>query len=70
MIDAASRKEVKQFKLGGGTEGILMDPQGSRVFVSVTAINKVVVLDLKSLSVTTEISQLGQPDGMAWAVRH
>jgi DNA-binding beta-propeller fold protein YncE len=69
VIDAASRKEVKQLNLGGAAEGILMDPDGFRAFVSVSGANKVAVIDLKSLSVVREISPLGQPDGMAWAVR-
>lgn len=69
VIDAASRKEVKQFTLGGGAAGILMDPVGSRAFVAVTGANKVVVVDLKTLAVTSEISPLGQVDGMGWAVR-
>jgi DNA-binding beta-propeller fold protein YncE len=69
VLDAASRKEVKQFKLGGGAAGILMDPVGFRAFVAVTGGNKVAVVDLKTLSVKTEISPLGQVDGMAWAVR-
>jgi YVTN family beta-propeller protein len=69
VFDAASRKEVKQFNLGGGAAGILMDPDGSRAFVAVSGANKVAIVDLKSLSVTGEIAPLGQPDGMAWAVR-
>ena len=69
VIDAASRKEVKRFTLGGGAAGILMDPVGNRAFVAVTGANKVVVVDLKTLSVTNEIAPLGQVDGMGWAVR-
>jgi YVTN family beta-propeller protein len=68
-VDAATRKETKQFNLGGGAAGILMDPNGSRAFVAVSGGNKVVVVDLKSLAVSSEISPLGQPDGMAWALR-
>ena len=70
VIDTSSRKEVKQLNLGGGSEGILMDQEGSRAFVSVSGADKVAVIDLKSLSVVGEISPLAQPDGMAWAVRH
>jgi YVTN family beta-propeller protein len=70
LIDTSSRKEVKQLTLGGGSEGILMDQDGSRALVSVSGANKVAVIDLKSLSVVGEISPLAQPDGMAWAVRH
>jgi len=69
VLDAASRKEVKQLSLGGGAAGILMDPDGSRAFVAVSGANKVAIVDLTSLSVTGEIAPLGQPDGMAWAVR-
>jgi YVTN family beta-propeller protein len=70
IIDAATRKEVKQLNLGGGSAGILMDPDGTRAFVASSGGNKVLVIDLKSLSVKGEISPLGQPDGMAWAIRH
>jgi YVTN family beta-propeller protein len=69
VLDAASRAEVKQFTLGGAAGGILMDPDGTRAFVAVSGANKVVVIDLKTLSVAAEIAPLGQPDGMAWAVR-
>ena len=69
VLDAATRTEVKQLNLGGGAAGILMDPDGSRAFVAVSGANKVVVVDLKTLSVGGEIAPLGQPDGMAWAVR-
>jgi YVTN family beta-propeller protein len=69
VIDAASRSEVKQLSLGGGSEGILMDQEGSRAFVSVSGASKVAVIDLKSFSVVGEITPLKQPDGMAWAVR-
>ena len=69
VLDASSRKEVKQLSLGGGAAGILMDPDGSRAFVAVSGGNKVAIVDLKSLTVTGQIAPLGQPDGMAWAVR-
>jgi YVTN family beta-propeller protein len=69
VLDAASRKEVKQLSLGGGAAGILMDPDGSRAFVAVSGGNKVAIVDLKNLTVTGQIAPLGQPDGMAWAVR-
>jgi len=68
-LDAATRKETKQFNLGGGAAGILMEPDGSRAFVAVSGGNKVVVVDLKTLTISSEISPLGQPDGMAWALR-
>jgi DNA-binding beta-propeller fold protein YncE len=67
VIEAATRKEVKQLNLGGGAAGLLMD--GPRAFVAVSGGNKVDVIDLKNLSVIGEIAPLGQPDGMALAVR-
>lgn len=69
VLDVVGRKEVKQLNLGGGSAGILIDPDGSRAFVASSGGNKVAVVDLKRLEVTNEISPLGQPDGMAWAVR-
>jgi YVTN family beta-propeller protein len=69
VLDAASRKEVKKLNLGGGAAGILMDPNGSRAFVASSGGNNVAVIDLTGLIVTGQIAPLGQPDGMAWAVR-
>jgi YVTN family beta-propeller protein len=69
VIDASTRKEVKQLNLGGGSAGILIAPDGSRAYVAVTMADKVAVVDLKTLEVTGEISAGKQPDGMAWAVR-
>lgn len=69
VLDAATRKEIKKINLGGGAAGILMDPDGSRAFVASSGGNKVAVIDLTGLVVTGEIAPLGQPDGMAWAVR-
>ena len=69
VIDAAGRKEIKRFDLGGGAAGILMDPHGSRAFVSVSGKDYVAVVDLKSLEITGRISAGRQPDGLAWAAR-
>jgi len=69
VLDAASRKEIKHFDLGGGAAGILMAPDGSRAFVAVSGHDDVAVVDLKTLEVTGHISAGKQPDGLAWAVR-
>ena len=69
VLDAASRKEIKHFDLGGGAAGILMVPDGSRAFVAVSGNDYVAVVDLKTLEVTGHISAGKQPDGLAWAVR-
>jgi len=69
VIDASTRKEVKQLKLGGGSAGILIDPDGSRAYVAVSTADKIAVVDLKTLEVIGQINTGKQPDGMAWAVR-
>jgi len=69
VIDAATRKEVKQLSLGGGAAGILIAPDGSRAYVAVSAADKVAVVDLKTLEVTGEISAGKQPDGLEWTVK-
>jgi YVTN family beta-propeller protein len=66
VLDAGTRKEVKQYNLGGGAAGILILPDGSRAFVAVSAKDKVAVVDLKNLEVTSYISTGRQPDGLAW----
>ena len=69
VIDASTRKEVKQFSLGGGAAGILIAPDGSRAYVAVSTADKVAVVDLKTLEVVGQIVAGKQPDGLAWAVR-
>lgn len=69
VMDAAARKEVKQFNLGGGAAGILIAPDGARAYVAVSMNDKVAVLDLKTLEIVGQISAGKQPDGLAWAVR-
>jgi YVTN family beta-propeller protein len=67
ILDAATHKEIKGLNLGGGSAGILILADGSRAFVAVSGKDKVVVVDLKSLDVTTAIPTGKQPDGLAWA---
>jgi len=69
VYDAATRNEVKQIKTGHGAAGILMDEEGGRAFVACSADNYIVVIDLKTLEVTTKFEVGGTPDGMAWAVQ-
>ncbi len=66
VLEAATRKEVKKFDLGGGAAGILMVPDGSRAYVAVSGKDKVAVVDLKSLEVSGYVSTGKQPDGLAW----
>jgi YVTN family beta-propeller protein len=66
VLDAKSRKEVKQLQLGGGAAGMLMDPDGSRAFIAVSGGNKLVALNLTTFTVAGQLTPLGNPDGMAW----
>jgi len=69
IYDAKARTQVKQLHIGHGAAGILMDPDGSRVFVACSADNYIVIIDLKTLEVTGHLDVGGVPDGLAWAVR-
>jgi YVTN family beta-propeller protein len=69
VVDAASRKEVKRLKLGGGSAGILMQPDGARAYVAVGSDNGITIIDLKTLEVAGHINTGPGPDGLAWAVR-
>ena len=69
VLDASTRKEVKRVPIGHGAAGILMQPDGQRAFLACTPDDYIVVIDLKSLTVTGKITAGKQPDGLAWAVR-
>jgi YVTN family beta-propeller protein len=69
IYDARSRKEIKRLKVGQGAAGILMDPDGSRVFVACSPDNYVAIVDLKTLEVTRHLDVGGVPDGLTWAVQ-
>lgn len=66
VLSAADRKQLKRIPIGHGAEGILMDPAGTRVFVSATPDDYVAVIDLKTLTVAGRIEAGKQPDGLAW----
>jgi YVTN family beta-propeller protein len=70
VMDAATRKEIKQIELGGGAAGIVVVPDGSRAYVAVSGKDKVAAVDLKSLEVTGYVSTGKQPDGLAWVQRN
>jgi YVTN family beta-propeller protein len=69
IYDVISRTEKKRLKVGRGAAGILMDPDGSRVFVACSPDNYIVVINLKTLEVTSRLEVGGNPDGLAWAIR-
>lgn len=68
IYETASRKQIKQLKVGKGCAGILMDPDGARVFIACSADNYIAIVDLKTLEVTSRLDVGGVPDGMAWAI--
>jgi len=70
VFDAATRKVVKQLDLGGGSAGILMNPDGLRAYVAVNQGNKIAVIDLKTMQVNGQVSPVSQPDGLAWASKN
>src|ERR1700730_8095851 len=69
ILDSATHKEIKSFDFGGGSAGILIVPDGSRAYVAVSAVNEVVVVDLKKLEVAGKVPTGKGPDGLAWAQR-
>ena len=69
VFDVSSRKEVKRIKLGHGAAGILMQPDGARVYVACSPDNYVAVIDLKTMEVVGRVEPGTEPDGLAWATR-
>ena len=70
VFDVGTRLEIKRIKLGRGAAGILMQPDGARVYAACSPDNYVAVIDLKTLEVVGKIDGGQEPDGLAWATRH
>ena len=70
IFDAATRRQIQRIPVGHGAAGIVIEPNGARAFVACTPDNYVAVIDLHSLAVAGHIQVGGDPDGMAWAIRH
>jgi YVTN family beta-propeller protein len=66
VLDTATRKVIKHLPLGTSPEGILVVPDGSRVFAAVTGDNHVASIDPKTWQVTGNIEGGRGPDGLAW----
>src|SRR5580692_1077733 len=69
VIDSATRKTIKKIAVGHGAAGILMQPDGARVFVACSPDGYVAVIDLHSMEVVGRIEAGQDPDGLAWAAR-
>jgi YVTN family beta-propeller protein len=70
VVDAATKKIVKQLNVGRGPGGILIASGGERAYVALAGDNAVAVIDLHTLEITECIPTGPGPDGMAWAQRH
>lgn len=70
VFDSATHKEIKRVKLGHGTAGILVQPNGERAFVACSPDNYVAVINLKTMEDISHIDVGPNPDGLAWAVTH
>jgi len=73
ILDASTRTVVKRLQLGQfghGAGGVFVQPDGARAFVGLGPDNFVAVVDLHTFEVVGHIDVGGEPDGMAWAVRH
>ena len=69
VIDTVTRKTIKKIEVGHGAAGILMQPNGARVFVACSPDGYVAVIDLHSMEVVGRIEAGQDPDGLAWAAR-
>jgi YVTN family beta-propeller protein len=70
IVDAATRKIIKQLNIGRGPGGILIAPNGEVAYVALAGDNAVAIVDLHKLEITTRIPTGEGPDGLAWAQRH
>jgi DNA-binding beta-propeller fold protein YncE len=66
--DVNTRKEVKRIDVGAGGEGIFIDPVRPRAYYTVSAGNKLVVIDTNTMTVIKEIPDLQNTDGMDWFI--
>ncbi|HKD07228.1 MAG TPA: hypothetical protein VKB79_15095 [Bryobacteraceae bacterium] len=66
VLDTAMRNQRTRIPVGHGAEGLLMQPDGSRAFVSCTPDDYIALVDLKTLQVTGHLDVGKQPDGLAW----
>jgi YVTN family beta-propeller protein len=66
VLERATGKEAARIPLGKSPEGIVVAPDGSRVFVAVNGDNAVAVIDPKTWRVVGRIEPGRAPDGMAF----
>jgi YVTN family beta-propeller protein len=80
VYDTATRKEIKRLNVedtpglgakwqGKKTEDLLISPDGSHAYVTVSGNNCISIVDLRTLELTGGISTADPPSGLAWIVR-
>jgi YVTN family beta-propeller protein len=69
VFDAHRHAEVKRIPLGRGAAGVLVSPDGQRVYASCSPDGYVAVIDVGTWTVSGKIVVGKEPDGLAWAVR-
>jgi YVTN family beta-propeller protein len=67
IVNTATRAIIKMLNVGSGPGGILIVPDGSRVYVALAGDNAVAVVDLHTLEVSGKIPTGQGPDGLAWS---
>lgn len=69
IVDVATRKAVRTIKTEGSSEGLLMSPDGTKVYTTLNGLDSVAVIDLKTMAITGTVKTGRGPDGLAWAAR-
>ncbi len=69
VLDVAGRRVVREIQVGTGAAGVLVEPSGTRAYVSCSPDNWVAVIDLKKMEVVGRVMPGTEPDGLAWAVQ-
>jgi YVTN family beta-propeller protein len=70
VVDVAAGTVKQWIAVGTGAAGVLIQPDGTRAYVSCSPDNWVTVIDLKTMTVVGKIQPGTEPDGLAWAVQH
>ena len=69
ILDAVSHEKIADVRAGDKPHGIAFAASGEHAFVTDEHAGKVVVIDVRARSVTSEIVLGGKPNGIAWIER-
>ena len=67
VFNATSGEVIKKIATAAGPSGILVAPDGKRVFVACANAGKVQVIDTATWTGAGEVATGNEPDGMAWS---